>query len=85
MSRNGSILAFSQQTSVIETNVNRDCVFSLHQNLRASLLYGKNNVSVKKTTKSDGIQLFKGYLSMHQDNLNFLTLKWTPNMLIHSE
>lgn len=62
--------------------LSRDCVFSLHQNFRTNLLYGKNNVEVLAT---NGDQPLKGYLSLHQDiNMDQLILKWTPNMLMHS-
>ncbi|MFH4975860.1 hypothetical protein AB6A40_002569 [Gnathostoma spinigerum] len=58
----------------------RDYVYSLHQNVKSSLLYGKNNVTV--TLPPDGPPL-KGYLSLHQNGTGNLTVKWTPNQLMH--
>uniref|UniRef100_A0A0N5AVY8 Rab-GAP TBC domain-containing protein n=1 Tax=Syphacia muris TaxID=451379 RepID=A0A0N5AVY8_9BILA len=59
----------------------RDYVFSLHQNMKTSLLYGKNNVTV--TVSPDGPTL-KGYFSLHQISKGNLIIKWTPNQLMHS-
>lgn len=58
--------------------LNRNCVSSLHQNGRTSLLYGKNNVTVA----SEGSEL-KGYLSLHQESANRLTLKWMANHIMN--
>ncbi|KAI6176851.1 Small G protein signaling modulator 1 [Aphelenchoides bicaudatus] len=60
-------------------SLNRNCVSSLHQNGRTSLLYGKNNVTVA----TDGNEL-KGYLSLHQ-SVNGLTLKWLANQIMNSQ
>ncbi|KAI5944975.1 Small G protein signaling modulator 1 [Manis javanica] len=54
-----------------------DFVESLHQNSRATLLYGKNNVLVQP---SDDMEAVPGYLSLHQ-TADIMTLKWTPNQL----
>uniref|UniRef100_A0A2K6C8L0 Small G protein signaling modulator 1 n=1 Tax=Macaca nemestrina TaxID=9545 RepID=A0A2K6C8L0_MACNE len=53
----------------------RDYVESLHQNSRATLLYGKNNVLVQPR---DDMEAVPGYLSLHQ-TADVMTLKWTPN------
>ncbi|KAL2087710.1 hypothetical protein ACEWY4_016538 [Coilia grayii] len=57
----------------------RDYVESLHQNSRATLLYGKNNVLVQPT---DDMEAILGYLSLHQ-TADLMTLKWTPNQLMN--
>uniref|UniRef100_A0A8C7X611 Small G protein signaling modulator 1a n=1 Tax=Oryzias sinensis TaxID=183150 RepID=A0A8C7X611_9TELE len=57
----------------------RDYVESLHQNNRATLLFGKNNVLVQPR---DDMEAIPGYLSLHQ-TANIMTLKWTPNQLMN--
>lgn len=57
----------------------KDYVESLHQNSRATLLYGKNNVMV---LPKDVYEPMPGYLSLHQ-NVQSLTIKWTPNQLMN--
>ncbi|XP_078277209.1 small G protein signaling modulator 1 [Rhinoraja longicauda] len=57
----------------------RDYVESLHQNSRATLLYGKNNVLVQP---KDDMEPIPGYLSLHQ-TADSMTLKWTPNQLMN--
>uniref|UniRef100_A0A8C0GIQ4 Small G protein signaling modulator 1 n=1 Tax=Chelonoidis abingdonii TaxID=106734 RepID=A0A8C0GIQ4_CHEAB len=57
----------------------RDYVESLHQNSRATLLYGKNNVMVQPR---DDMEAIPGYLSLHQ-TADSMTLKWTPNQLMN--
>ncbi|XP_072103649.1 small G protein signaling modulator 1 [Mobula birostris] len=57
----------------------RDYVESLHQNSRATLLYGKNNVLVQP---KDDMEPTPGYLSLHQ-TADTMTLKWTPNQLMN--
>ncbi|XP_030074257.1 small G protein signaling modulator 1 [Microcaecilia unicolor] len=57
----------------------RDYVESLHQNSRATLLYGKNNVMVQPR---DDMEAIPGYLSLHQ-TAETMTLKWTPNQLMN--
>ncbi|XP_059842776.1 small G protein signaling modulator 1 [Hypanus sabinus] len=57
----------------------RDYVESLHQNSRATLLYGKNNVLVQP---KDDMEPIPGYLSLHQ-TAETMTLKWTPNQLMN--
>uniref|UniRef100_A0A8D0E5M5 Small G protein signaling modulator 1 n=1 Tax=Salvator merianae TaxID=96440 RepID=A0A8D0E5M5_SALMN len=57
----------------------RDYVESLHQNSRATLLYGKNNVLVQPR---DDMESIPGYLSLHQ-TADIMTLKWTPNQLMN--
>ncbi|XP_059921449.1 small G protein signaling modulator 1 isoform X3 [Gadus macrocephalus] len=57
----------------------RDYVESLHQNNRAILLFGKNNVLVQPR---DDMEAVPGYLSLHQ-TAEVMTLKWTPNQLMN--
>ncbi|XP_061673661.1 small G protein signaling modulator 1 isoform X2 [Syngnathoides biaculeatus] len=57
----------------------RDYVESLHQNNRATLLFGKNNVLVQPR---DDMEAIPGYLSLHQ-TADLMTLKWTPNQLMN--
>uniref|UniRef100_A0A8C6CZL5 Small G protein signaling modulator 2 n=1 Tax=Moschus moschiferus TaxID=68415 RepID=A0A8C6CZL5_MOSMO len=57
----------------------REYVESLHQNPRARLLYGKNNVLVQP---KEDMEAVPGYLSLHQ-SAESLTLKWTPNQLMN--
>ncbi|XP_062398791.1 small G protein signaling modulator 1 isoform X2 [Sardina pilchardus] len=57
----------------------RDYVESLHQNNRATLLFGKNNVLVQPR---DDMEAIPGYLSLHQ-TADVMTLKWTPNQLMN--
>ncbi|XP_024944502.1 small G protein signaling modulator 1 isoform X2 [Cephus cinctus] len=56
----------------------KDYVESLHQNSKAILLYGKNNVNVHPP-QSDPMP---GYLSLHQ-SAQGLVIKWTPNQLMN--
>lgn len=58
----------------------KDYVESLHQNSRAILLYGKNNVHV---LPKDCKEPMAGYLSLHQ-HIQTLTIKWTPNQLMNN-
>ncbi|XP_073948313.1 small G protein signaling modulator 2-like isoform X2 [Choristoneura fumiferana] len=57
----------------------KDYVESLHQNSRATLLYGKNNVRVQP---KDVAEPMPGYLSLHQTAAG-LIIKWTPNQLMN--
>ncbi|KAK3514908.1 hypothetical protein QTP70_034958, partial [Hemibagrus guttatus] len=57
----------------------RDYVESLHQNSRATLLFGKNNVLVQPR---DDMEAIPGYLSLHQ-TADIMALKWTPNQLMN--
>ncbi|XP_017774865.1 PREDICTED: small G protein signaling modulator 1-like isoform X1 [Nicrophorus vespilloides] len=59
----------------------KDYVESLHQNSRATLLFGKNNVLVLPVN-APGTDPLPGYLSLHQSAHN-LTIKWTPNQLMN--
>ncbi|XP_045467342.1 small G protein signaling modulator 1-like [Harmonia axyridis] len=59
----------------------KDYVESLHQNSRATLLYGKNNVKVLPAN-SDVTSPMLGYLSLHQTPTG-LIIKWTPNQLMN--
>ncbi|KAG1714265.1 Small G protein signaling modulator 2 [Nymphon striatum] len=60
-------------------SVARDYVESLHQNNKATLLYGKNNVFVQP---KEEIESLPGYLSLHQ-SVDLLVIKWTPNQLMN--
>ncbi|TKR77414.1 hypothetical protein L596_018394 [Steinernema carpocapsae] len=80
--RRGNSIVRSTDTTAPPVAVSRDYVSSLHQNIRTSLLYGKNNVGVILTP--DMATPMKGYLSLHQANTGALTIKWTPNQLMHS-
>ncbi|XP_055844301.1 small G protein signaling modulator 2-like isoform X2 [Episyrphus balteatus] len=60
-------------------SVAKDYVESLHQNARATLLYGKNNVMV---LPKDVKESMPGYLSLHQ-HVQTLIIKWTPNQLMN--
>lgn len=62
-------------------HIAKDYVESLHQNSRATLLFGKNNVLVLPPN-SDFKKPMPGYLSLHQSP-NCLTIKWTPNQLMN--
>ncbi|XP_055002760.1 small G protein signaling modulator 1 isoform X2 [Sorex araneus] len=67
----------------IESLSARDYVESLHQNSRATLLYGKNNVLVQPVSaRRDDMEAVPGYLSLHQ-TADVMTLKWTPNQLMN--
>uniref|UniRef100_A0A8C8A3Q4 Small G protein signaling modulator 1b n=1 Tax=Oryzias sinensis TaxID=183150 RepID=A0A8C8A3Q4_9TELE len=57
----------------------KEYVESLHQNSRATLLFGKNNVLVQPR---DDMEAIPGYLSLHQ-TADLMTLKWTPNQLMN--
>ncbi|XP_037089913.1 small G protein signaling modulator 1-like [Pollicipes pollicipes] len=57
----------------------RDYVESLHQNNKATLLYGKNNVLVQPPQQTEPLP---GYLSLHQLP-DSLIIKWTPNQLMN--
>ncbi|KAL7745109.1 hypothetical protein ACLKA6_008169 [Drosophila palustris] len=65
--------------SMSAASVAKDYVESLHQNAKATLLYGKNNVQV---LPKDVVELMPGYLSLHQ-HIQTLTIKWTPNQLMN--
>ncbi|KAK7066559.1 Small G protein signaling modulator 2 [Halocaridina rubra] len=57
----------------------RDYVESLHQNNKATLLYGKNNVQVQP---KEQMEAMPGYMSLHQTTEG-LVIKWTPNHLMN--
>lgn len=81
MKRGNSIVNGVDSCSSPICTFGRDYVYSLHQNVKSSLLFGKNNVTV--TISPDGPPL-KGYLSLHQNSPGNVTVKWTPNQLMHS-
>ncbi|VDN05132.1 unnamed protein product [Thelazia callipaeda] len=81
MKRGNSIVSSVDSCSSPVCTFGRDYVYSLHQNVKSSLLYGKNNITV--TISPDGPPM-KGYLSLHQNSLGNVTVKWTPNQLMHS-
>ncbi|XP_055612028.1 small G protein signaling modulator 2-like isoform X2 [Uranotaenia lowii] len=72
----GSMASFKSNSLV---SASKDYVESLHQNSRATLLYGKNNVLVLPKEVSEPMP---GYLSLHQ-TVQSLTIKWTPNQLMN--
>ncbi|XP_053695710.1 small G protein signaling modulator 1-like [Sabethes cyaneus] len=72
----GSMSSFKSNSLV---SASKDYVESLHQNSRATLLYGKNNVQV---LPKDASEPMPGYLSLHQ-TIQSLTIKWTPNQLMN--
>ncbi|EDV30054.2 uncharacterized protein Dana_GF15962 [Drosophila ananassae] len=65
--------------SIASASVAKDYVESLHQNAKATLLYGKNNVQVLPKNVAEPMP---GYLSLHQ-HIQTLTIKWTPNQLMN--
>nr|XP_017013000.2 small G protein signaling modulator 1 [Drosophila takahashii] len=65
--------------SIASASVAKDYVESLHQNAKATLLYGKNNVHVLPNGVANPMP---GYLSLHQ-HIQTLTIKWTPNQLMN--
>ncbi|KAH9287290.1 Small G protein signaling modulator 1 [Echinococcus granulosus] len=70
---------FSPGLSVQKLIQAKDYVESLHQNERAPLLYGKNNILVQPSMSTTRIS---GYLSIHKTGLDDdsgLELKWAPN------
>ncbi|XP_062554725.1 small G protein signaling modulator 2-like isoform X1 [Armigeres subalbatus] len=75
-SEEGSMASFKSNSLV---SASKDYVESLHQNSRATLLYGKNNVLVLPKDVSEPMP---GYLSLHQ-TIQSLTIKWTPNQLMN--
>ncbi|XP_062698457.1 small G protein signaling modulator 2-like isoform X1 [Aedes albopictus] len=75
-SEEGSMASFKSNSLV---SASKDYVESLHQNSRATLLYGKNNVLVLPKEVSEPMP---GYLSLHQ-TIQSLTIKWTPNQLMN--
>uniref|UniRef100_A0A1I8EEC4 Rab-GAP TBC domain-containing protein n=1 Tax=Wuchereria bancrofti TaxID=6293 RepID=A0A1I8EEC4_WUCBA len=81
MKRGSSIVTSVDSCSSPMCTFGRDYVYSLHQNVKASLLYGKNNVTA--TVSPDGPPM-KGYLSLHQNSPGNVTVKWSPNQLMHS-
>ncbi|EFA05501.2 small G protein signaling modulator 1 [Tribolium castaneum] len=79
-----SLNASSDDSITNRTNTQhlaKDYVESLHQNSRATLLFGKNNVLVLPVN-ADVSQPMPGYLSLHQ-TASGLTIKWTPNQLMN--
>ncbi|KAK0416535.1 hypothetical protein QR680_012547 [Steinernema hermaphroditum] len=80
--RRGNSVIRSADISGPPVAISREHVSALHQNIRSSLLYGKNNVGV--VLSPDMPTPTKGYLSLHQANTGALTIKWTPNQLMHS-
>lgn len=90
----GSMASFKSNSLV---SASKDYVESLHQNSRATLLYGKNNVLVLPVSfmnvnvwrvivtlilQKEVSEPMPGYLSLHQ-TVQSLTIKWTPNQLMN--
>ncbi|KAK6742526.1 hypothetical protein RB195_010036 [Necator americanus] len=76
ITRRGSSIVNSGE----HTPLSRDFVYSLHHNFKSSLLYGKNNVGVANGDQA----AVKGYLSLHKSYEGVLSLRWTPNQLMHA-
>ncbi|KHJ80073.1 hypothetical protein OESDEN_20261, partial [Oesophagostomum dentatum] len=76
ITRRGSSIVSSTE----HTPLSRDFVYSLHHNFKSCLLYGKNNVGVASGENSS----VKGYLSLHKSYEGALSLRWTPNQLMHA-
>ncbi|KAK6035258.1 hypothetical protein COOONC_27235 [Cooperia oncophora] len=70
----------SSIVSTDNSSLSRDFVYSLHHNFKSSLLYGKNNVCVANGDQPP----VKGYLSLHKSYEGELSLRWTPNQLMHA-
>uniref|UniRef100_A0A1A9UGI2 Rab-GAP TBC domain-containing protein n=1 Tax=Glossina austeni TaxID=7395 RepID=A0A1A9UGI2_GLOAU len=66
--------------SLASCSVAKDYVESLHQNSRAILLYGKNNVQVLQKNCKEHMM---GYVSLHR-HIQSLTIEWTPNQLMNN-
>ncbi|KAI6240192.1 Small G protein signaling modulator 1 [Aphelenchoides fujianensis] len=79
--RGSSVIRAADAQIAVASSLSRNCVSSLHQNVRSSLLYGKNNVAV---TTADGAETLKGYFSLHQESNRLLTVKWMPNLLMNT-
>uniref|UniRef100_A0AAR5Q3Z1 RUN domain-containing protein n=2 Tax=Dendroctonus ponderosae TaxID=77166 RepID=A0AAR5Q3Z1_DENPD len=81
----GRSLNTSSDDSLVSRNssqhIAKDYVESLHQNSKAALLFGKNNVLVMPD-KDDVTVPMPGYLSLHQTPSS-LVIKWTPNQLMN--
>nr|CDJ89035.1 RUN and RabGAP TBC domain containing protein [Haemonchus contortus] len=75
ITRRGSSIVSSDHSTL-----SRDFVYSLHHNFKSSLLYGKNNVCVANGDQPP----VKGYLSLHKSYEGELSLRWTPNQLMHA-
>ncbi|CAJ0598802.1 unnamed protein product [Cylicocyclus nassatus] len=76
ITRRGSSIVSSSE----HTPLSRDFVYSLHHNFKSCLLYGKNNVGVA----NGEAPAVKGYLSLHKSYEGVLSLRWTPNQLMHA-
>ncbi|EYC02328.1 hypothetical protein Y032_0100g3236 [Ancylostoma ceylanicum] len=76
ITRRGSSIVNSTE----HTPLSRDFVYSLHHNFKSCLLYGKNNVGVANGEHP----AVKGYLSLHKSYEGVISLRWTPNQLMHA-
>ncbi|KAK9892337.1 hypothetical protein WA026_019791 [Henosepilachna vigintioctopunctata] len=79
-----SLNTSSEETGTVRNSSQyfaKDYVASLHQNSRATLLYGKNNVKVFPANSDITVPML-GYLSLHQTPIG-LIIKWTPNQLMN--
>uniref|UniRef100_A0A0K0E325 Rab-GAP TBC domain-containing protein n=1 Tax=Strongyloides stercoralis TaxID=6248 RepID=A0A0K0E325_STRER len=76
----GSVIKSADSFINTSSPSGREFVYSLHQNTRLTLLYGKNNVSI---STFDDNKVLKGYLSLHKEFSGFVIVKWTPNELMN--
>ncbi|CEF66059.2 Small G protein signaling modulator 2 [Strongyloides ratti] len=76
----GSVIKSADSFINTSSPSGREFVYSLHQNNKLTLLYGKNNVSI---STFDDNKILKGYLSLHKEFSGFVIVKWTPNELMN--
>uniref|UniRef100_A0A0N5CC84 Rab-GAP TBC domain-containing protein n=1 Tax=Strongyloides papillosus TaxID=174720 RepID=A0A0N5CC84_STREA len=76
----GSVIKSADSFLNTSSPSGREFVYSLHQNNKLTLLYGKNNVSI---STFDDNKMLKGYLSLHKEFSGYIIVKWTPNELMN--
>uniref|UniRef100_A0A0K0G1M0 Small G protein signaling modulator 2 (inferred by orthology to a human protein) n=1 Tax=Strongyloides venezuelensis TaxID=75913 RepID=A0A0K0G1M0_STRVS len=76
----GSVIKSADSFINTSSPSGREFVYSLHQNNKLTLLYGKNNVSI---STFDDNKMLKGYLSLHKEFSGYIIVKWTPNELMN--
>uniref|UniRef100_A0A0N4Z206 Rab-GAP TBC domain-containing protein n=1 Tax=Parastrongyloides trichosuri TaxID=131310 RepID=A0A0N4Z206_PARTI len=77
----GSVIKSADSFINTSSPSGREFVYSLHQNNKLTLLYGKNNVSIPSYDDKD--KILKGYLSLHREFCGNVVVKWTPNELMN--